>query len=86
MRKIVEGVVAYSKFRSDFEVIDLAVLDQHPSICVWYDHDYGTHLMLLKNINAVLEFQGEWLGGMKSLEGRKSSEMFSTHVLAISAV
>ncbi|QHW35579.1 hypothetical protein GZH47_32355 (plasmid) [Paenibacillus rhizovicinus] len=81
MRAIVEEVVAHPKFRSDFEVADRNTIDQQPGIYAWYVYDCGTHLMPLKDLNAVLEFQREWIGGMKVLSGKKHLDDDQLYVL-----
>jgi hypothetical protein len=73
MKSIVETVIPNPKFRSDFEINDKATLDRGIGAYAWYVYDCGTHLMPLNDMNEVMAFQREWLGGMKAFEGKKDS-------------
>lgn len=83
MKSIVEDVITNSKFKSDFDNNDLFILDQKPGIYAWYVYDCGTHLMALNDFKAVLEFQREWIEGMKDLEGKKPSKLDRLYVLNV---
>ena len=84
MESIVDSVIWKSKFRLDFEKNDKTMMETSATITfAWYVYDCGTHLFPLNNMTEVMAFQREWLGGMKALEGKKSSDADRLYVLNV---
>lgn len=86
MKAIVETVIEKVKFRRDFEINDISMMENSSTNAfAWYVYDCGTYLIPLNNMNEVISFQKEWILGMKSLEGKKPSDNDRLYVLNVRA-
>jgi hypothetical protein len=84
MESIVKLVIEKEKFRRDFEVNDVKMMETSSSnTFAWYVYDCGTYLIPLNNVNEVISFQKEWILGAKALEGKKPSDGDRLYVLNV---
>jgi len=71
MESIVRTIIVNEKFRSDFYLHDLKVMQASDGgVFAWYVYSCGTHLIPLNNVEEVLAFQREWISSMDNVRDK----------------
>lgn len=73
MGDIVKEVISQPKFQADFYVNDMKSMESC-STFAWYVYYCGTHFIPLNDMNAVLEFQKDWIKNLKDLNDCKKAK------------
>lgn len=71
MESIVKTIIVNEKFRSDFYLHDLKVMQaSNGGVFAWYVYNCGTHLIPLNNFEEVISFQKEWISNMGNVRDK----------------